>query len=150
MRISGKSWLASAAVLLAATFHASAWDQQGGAMKSLPSGGLSLKEVPGVQGNLQNLPGVNLNSKFGIGDSAANCTQREVRGYRYGFGDQSATVNECSFGNFSVSTFNSGGSSGAGSYNPFPVPGPLQQAGPPPGSGGFAPSQPSMFGRPLY
>lgn len=149
MKISGKSLLAGAAALLAVTIPASAWEQQG-TMKSLPGGGLALKEMPSAQGNLQNLPGVNLNPKFGLNDSAGNCTQRQVTGYRHGFGEQSATVNECSFGNFSISTYNSGGGSGAGSYNPFPVPGPLQQAGPPAGSGGLAPSQPSMFGRPLH
>lgn len=148
MNFSGKSWLAGAAVLMAASVPAAAWDQQGGGLKPLPGGGLALKEQPGVQGNLQNLPGVRLNPQLNAGANGANCTQREVKNYRYGFGDQPGTVNECSFGNFSVSTYNSGGG-GAGSYNPFPVPGPLQ-GGPPAGSGGFAPTQPSMFGRPLY
>jgi hypothetical protein len=117
-----------------------AWEQQGG-MKSLPSGGLMLKEVPGTDAKIQNLPGVNLNPQA-RGSSGGNCNQRQVRGYGFG---ESGTVSECNFGNFSVSTYGSGSGNGSSSYNPFPVPGPLQQAGPPPGSGGFAPRSRSLF-----
>jgi len=146
MRVSGKIWrpiAAGAAIFLAASVPAAAWDEQGGALKSLPSGGLMLKEVPGTDSNLQNLPGVRLNPQMNSGGSG-NCSQREVTHYRYGFGEQSGTATECNFGNFSVTTYNSGSASGS-AYNPFPVPGPLQEFGPPPGSGGYAPRQRSPF-----
>lgn len=127
-----------------AAIPAVAWEEQGGAMKSLPSGGLMLKEVPGTDPQLQNLPGVNLNPQFGA-SGGTNCVQRRVTTHRYGFGEESSSANECRFGNFTITTYGSGsGGSGFG-YNPFPVPAPLQQAGPPAGSGGFAPAQRSPF-----
>ncbi len=134
----------AAAVLSMSAAPAIAWEEQGAAMKSLPSGGLMLKEVPGSDPNLQDLPGVNLNPQLGISGST-NCVQRRVTDHRYGFGEQSVTANECRFGNFSVTTYGSGSRGGGFGYNPFPVPGPLQQAGPPAGSGGFAPTQRSPF-----
>jgi hypothetical protein len=147
MTISGRIWRpagVAAAVLIAATAPSLAWDQ-GGAMNSLPSGGLMLKEVPGTDAKIQNLPGVRLNPQLG-NSASGNCTQQQVTSFQHGVGSQSGTLNKCQFGNFSISTFNSRGSGGGTGYNPFPVPGPLQQAGPPPGSDGFAPRQPSMFG----
>jgi hypothetical protein len=146
MTIQTDPWLkitAGIALLIAAQTPSAAWEEQGGALKSLPSGGLMLKEVPGTDSKLQNLPGVRLNPQA-LNNGGTNCTQRQVSAYRYGFGEQSATVSECNFGNFSVTTYGSrpGGASG---YDPFPVPGPLQQAGPPPGSGGFAPGRRSLF-----
>lgn len=138
-RRSLRTILAGAAMSFAVAAPVSAWEEQGAALKSLPSGGLMLKELPGTDAKIQNLPGVRLNPQARAG-GGTNCTQRQVTGY--GFGEQSGTVSECNFGNFSVSTYGSRGGSG---YNPFPVPGPLQQAGPPPGSGGFAPRPRSVF-----
>ena len=137
------AFLAAAALGLTAA-PALAWEDQGGAMKSLPSGGLMLKEVPGSDPKLQNLPGVNLNPQLGASGST-NCVQRRVTDHRYGFGEQSATANECKFGNFSFTTYGSGSRGSGFGYNPFPVPAPLQQGGPPAGSGGFAPTQRSPF-----
>lgn len=147
MTISRRIWQsmgAATAVFLLAATPAPAWEQ-GGAMNSLPSGGLMLKEVPGTDAKIQHLPGVRLNPQFG-NSASGKCTQRQVNSFHRGFGEQSGTVSECQFGNFSISTFNSGRSGGGTGYDPFPVPGPLQQAGPPPGSGGYAPQRPSLFG----
>lgn len=88
----------------------------------------------------EGLPGVQLNR--GGGQSAGgDCS--ESRFYSRGFSDfgNSGTMTECNFGKFSLRTYRSNGATGSTGYNPFPVPGPLQQGGPPPGSGGIAPKQ---------
>lgn len=128
--------IATGTAMGCAAAPALAWEEQGAALKSLPGGGLMLKEVPGTDGSLRNLPGVRLNPQLGGGGNTS-CTQRQVTGYRYGFGEQSATVNECNFGNFSVSTMRGTSSGNAWGWMEG-VPQPFG-AGPPPGSGGFAP-----------
>lgn len=142
MRIQDTMWRSLAAmpiVILAIQTPAAAWEQQG--MKPLPGGGLMLKEVPGTDPKVQDLPGVRLNPQA-LNSGGGNCTQRQANSVRFG---ERSTVNECNFGAFSVTTYSSGSGSAGASYNPFPVPGPLQQAGPPPGSGGYAPRQRSVF-----
>lgn len=98
--------IASGAVTLAlaATIPALAWDEQGG-MRSLPSGGLMLKEVPSTDSRLESLPGVRLNPQANSSDGAT-CTQRQVSSFGYGPGGdyQSGTLSECSFGNLTIST----------------------------------------------
>ena len=73
--------------------------------------------------------------------ASGDCAQsRYEYATRPGF-DNSGTVTECNFGRFSFKTYRSDGAPSNSGYNPFPVPGPLQQAGPPTGSGGYAPVQ---------
>ncbi len=99
--------------------------------------------APEGQGNgkvqFEGLPGVQLN-RGGQQTAGGNCSDSQFRSDRFEDFGKTGTVTECNFGKFSLRTYNSGGgNSGPGAYNPFPVPGPLQQAGPPAGSGGFAP-----------
>lgn len=126
---------AVAALLAAAPAAAQQTD-----LKSLPSGSLMLKEMPAAQGNLQNLPGVNLNMRA-QGASATNCSERQVTSL--GVGDlRGGTVSECSFGNFSFSTVKPNSAGGNPPYWVEGVPSPFgSNGGPPPGSGGFAPRQ---------
>jgi len=97
--------IAAAAMLAAAgAAPALAWDEQGG-MRSLPSGGLQLKDMPTTDSTIANLPGVNLNPQArDSGD--AKCSQRRVSGYGYATDGRyvSGTATECSFGNFSITT----------------------------------------------
>jgi hypothetical protein len=92
-------------------------------------------------GQLQfkDLPGVQLNR----GEQAAaqgDCSQSRYYSDNIRDFGTSGTMTECNFGKFSLRTYRSGSTNSTGSgYNPFPVPGPLQQSGPPPGSGGYAP-----------
>lgn len=110
-------------------------------LKALPGGSLMLKDLPAAQGNAENLPGVRLNMQAQGSRNATNCRDREVNTLGYGYA-RSETVTECQVGNFSFSTTKSGGGR-APSYHgmpafsdPFGAP-----AGPPPGSGGYAPQQ---------
>lgn len=88
----------------------------------------------------EGLPGVQLNPD-GTQTAGGNCN--ESRFYSKSIDDfgASGTMTECNYGKFSLRTYRSSGSTGNSGYNPFPVPGPLQQSGPPAGSGGFAPKQ---------
>jgi len=93
------------ALVLAAAGPGLAWDQQGGGLRSLPSGGLMLKDMPSADSRVESLPGVRLNPQ--ANDSGgANCTQRQVTSYDYGRdGDyRSGTLSECNFGNFTITT----------------------------------------------
>jgi hypothetical protein len=125
-------------IAAAALFAASPALAQQTDLKSLPGGSLMLKDLPGAQGNVQNLPGVRLNMQAQGRNGAGNCTERQVT--TLGFGDtRSGTVTECTVGNFSISTVKP--SSGAGARAPYWADGIPNHfgAGPPPGSGGFAP-----------
>jgi hypothetical protein len=88
----------------------------------------------------QGLPGVQLN-RGGSQTAGGDCS--ESRFYSDNIRDfgNSGTMTECNFGTFSQRTYRSDGAVGNSGYNPFPVPDPLRQDGPPPGSGGFAPKQ---------
>lgn len=105
MRISGLLIATACAVLvLAGAAPASAWEQEGG-MRSLPSGGLMLKDVPSVDPRVNNLPGVNLNPQARDSNSN-NCSQKRVSSFDYSPDGsyQTGTMSECSFGNFSITT----------------------------------------------
>ena len=132
----GLTMLAAAAAFAACVLPASAWDQ-------LDLGTNSAGQptyAPEGQGNGQlqfkDLPGVQLNR----GDQVAggDCTQSKFYSDRPGDYGSSGNVTECNFGRFSLRTYRSNGSSSGSGYNPFPVPEPLQQNGPPPGSGGYS------------
>jgi hypothetical protein len=122
------------AALAAGSLPAGAWEQLD--LGTAPSGQPTY--APQGQLSFENLPGVQLNRGQPAADG--DCTQGRFNAdTRPGFGN-SGTLTECNFGRFSLKTYRSDGGSGGG-YNPFPVPGPLQQGGPPPGSGGFAPRE---------
>ena len=106
-------------------------------LKSLPGGSLMLKDVPSAQGNVQNLPGVNLNMRAQAGNGQPDCSDRQV--YSLGVGTMdSGTLTECRVGNFTFSSARPSG--GMPSTWTEGVPSPFgSNFGPPPGSGGFAP-----------
>ena len=132
----GLAGVIAAAALVALQGPAGAWDQLDlgtsptGRSTFAPSGGLNFKDLPGVQRDRQQLQAAD-------GDCAQD---RYFSAARPGF-DNSGTVTECNFGRFSVRTYRQGSANSGSGYNPFPTPGPLQQGGAPPGSGGFAPRQ---------
>lgn len=128
--------IVGAVASLAFASNALAWEQMGGqapsgegGMRALPGGGLMLKDVPAQGGNVANLPGVNLNRQLNA-NKPGNCSSRDVN-YFEGNQFRSGTMNECKFGNFSISTM---GAQPSQNYEPPPLFG----QGPPPGSGGWA------------
>lgn len=123
----------AAVAIAAGTLSAPAWEQldlgtgQSGQPTYAPEAPLRFKDLPGVQMN------------SGQQTADGSCTESRFYSHvRPGLSD-SGTVTECNFGRFSFKSYRSGGAGGNSAYNPFPVPGPLQQAGPPPGSGGAVP-----------
>lgn len=129
--------IAAAAALAAGNAPAFAWEQLDLGTNS--SGQPTY--APQGQGNgqlqFEGLPGVQLNRGQQAVDS--NCSQSSYRSNNFRDFGRSGTMTECNFGKFSFRSYSSDGANGISGYNPFPVPGPLQQAGPPPGSGGNAP-----------
>ena len=132
----GLTAFAAAAALTACVLPALAWDQ-------LDLGTNSAGQptyAPEGQGNGQlqfkDLPGVHLNPD---GQTASgDCSENRFYTDRPGDFGSAGSVTECNFGKFSLRTYRSGGATTSTGYNPFPVPAPLQQLGPPPGSGGYS------------
>ncbi|WP_127523856.1 hypothetical protein [Mesorhizobium sp. Z1-4] len=132
----GWTALAAAAALSAYALPALAWDQ-------LDLGTNSAGQptyAPEGQGNGQlkfkDLPGVHLNP--GGQTASGDCSESKFYSDKPGDFGSAGSVTECNFGKFSLRTYRSSGTPSSTGYNPFPVPAPLQQPGPPPGSGGYS------------
>jgi hypothetical protein len=132
--------LTTAAALGAAALPASAWEQLDLGTNS--SGQPTYAPEGRGTGTLQfeGLPGVQLN-RGGTQTAGGNCNESRFHSNDIRDFGASGTMTECNFGKFSLRTYRSSGATSSSGYNPFPVPEPLQQEGPPPGSGGFAPRQ---------
>lgn len=128
---------AAAALLCAGIAPATAWDQLDLGSNSAGQPTYAPEGQGTGQLKFKDLPGVQLNP--GQQASGGDCTQSRFYSSDVNKFGAEGNVTECNFGKFSVRTYRTGPSGGGGTgYNPFPVPAPLQQLGPPPGSGGYS------------
>lgn len=65
----------------------------------------------GETATLEQLPGVNLDVVPGFGNSASNCMENDTMAFATGGGNLPQRATTCRFGNFSITSTGSGGSS---------------------------------------
>jgi len=71
----------------------------------------SSQDFSGETTTLDKLPGVNLDVVPGYGNGAGNCSQEDTTAFASGGGMMPQTATTCRFGNFSITSSGSGGSS---------------------------------------
>ncbi|MBO6719283.1 MAG: hypothetical protein JJ913_15100 [Rhizobiaceae bacterium] len=126
----------AALALAAAASPAVAWEQLD---LGTNSAGQPTYAPEGQLPKFKDLPGVGFGASQGA--RSGECAESRVYSENFSNFGTPGTMTECNFGRFSLRTYRSNNNNAAGTgYNPFPVPEPLRQAGPPPGSGGYAPT----------
>lgn len=71
----------------------------------------SSQGISGETATLEQLPGVNLDVVPGYGNSAGNCVEEDTMAFSGGRGNMPQRATTCRFGNFSITSSGSGGSS---------------------------------------